>query len=41
MADVIDRATAATSSLFEQKGLALVKDVAPDLPAGRSATPTG
>jgi signal transduction histidine kinase/DNA-binding response OmpR family regulator len=31
--DVIERATAATSSLFEQKGLQLVKDVAPDLPA--------
>jgi signal transduction histidine kinase/DNA-binding response OmpR family regulator len=32
MADVIDRATAATSSLFQQKGLALVRDVNPDLP---------
>jgi signal transduction histidine kinase len=32
IADVIDRATAATSSLFEQKGLPLVKDVAPGLP---------
>jgi len=32
IADVIDRATAATASLFEQKGLALVKDVAADLP---------
>ena len=32
MADVIDRATAATSSLFQQKGLALVRDVSPDLP---------
>ncbi len=32
MADVIDRATAATSSLFHQKGLALVRDVASDLP---------
>ena len=30
--DVIDRATAATSSLFEPKGLRLIKDVAPDLP---------
>ncbi len=33
VADVIDRATAATSSLFEQKGLRLAKDVDPDLPA--------
>jgi len=33
IADVIDRATAATASLFEQKGLALVKDVVADLPA--------
>jgi signal transduction histidine kinase/CheY-like chemotaxis protein len=32
MADVIDRATAATSSLFHHKGLALVRDVALDLP---------
>ncbi len=32
VADVIDRATAATASLFEQKGLRLAKDVAPDLP---------
>ena len=32
VADVIDRATAATSSLFEQKGLSLVKEIAPDLP---------
>ncbi len=32
VSDVIERATAATSSLFEQKGLHLVKDVAPDLP---------
>ena len=32
MADVIDRATAATSSLFHHKGLALVRDVAADLP---------
>ena len=32
MADVVDRATAATSSLFQQKGLALVRDVSPDLP---------
>ena len=30
--DIIDHATAATSSLFEQKGLRLIKDVAPDLP---------
>ena len=30
--DVIDRATAATSSLFEQKGLRLVKDVGIGLP---------
>ena len=30
--DVIERATAATSSLLEQKGLRLVKQVAPDLP---------
>jgi signal transduction histidine kinase/DNA-binding response OmpR family regulator len=33
LADVIDRATAATSSLFDQKGLRLEKVVAPDLPA--------
>jgi len=33
MADVIDRATAATSSLFHQKGLTLVRDVPGDLPA--------
>jgi signal transduction histidine kinase/CheY-like chemotaxis protein len=33
MADVIDRATAATSSLLDNKGLALVKDVPADLPA--------
>ena len=33
MADSIDRATAATSSLFEQKGLHLEKAVGPDLPA--------
>ena len=32
MPDVIERATAATSSLFEQKNLALIKDFAPDLP---------
>ena len=32
VADIIDRATAATASLFEQKGLKLVNDVAPDLP---------
>jgi signal transduction histidine kinase/CheY-like chemotaxis protein/ligand-binding sensor domain-containing protein len=31
--DVIDHATAATSSLFEHKGLRLIKDVAPDLPS--------
>jgi CheY-like chemotaxis protein len=31
--DVIDRATAATSSLLEQKGLRLDKDIQPDLPA--------
>jgi signal transduction histidine kinase/DNA-binding response OmpR family regulator len=30
--DVIDHATAATASLFDQKGLRLVKDVATDLP---------
>jgi len=33
MADVIDRATAATSALFHQKGLTLVRDVPADLPA--------
>lgn len=32
VADVIERATDATSSLLEQKGLRLVKTVAPDLP---------
>jgi signal transduction histidine kinase/DNA-binding response OmpR family regulator len=32
VADIIDRATAATSSLFEHKGLPLLKDVAPGLP---------
>ncbi|HVO44131.1 MAG TPA: GAF domain-containing protein, partial [Aggregatilineales bacterium] len=32
MPDVIERATAATSALFEQKGLALIKDFAPSLP---------
>ncbi len=32
VAEIIDRATAATASLFEQKGLRLVTDVAPDLP---------
>ena len=32
LAEVIDRATAATSSLFEQKGLRLVTDVTPGLP---------
>jgi signal transduction histidine kinase/DNA-binding response OmpR family regulator len=31
--EVIDQATAATSSLFEQRGLQLVKEIAPDLPA--------
>ena len=31
--DIVDRATAATSSLFEQKGLRLVKEVSPDLPS--------
>ncbi len=30
--EVIDHATAATSSLLDQKGLTLVKEVAPDLP---------
>ena len=33
MGDVIERATAATSSLFEQKGLRLVKEVGSDLPS--------
>ena len=33
IADVIDTATAATSSLFHQKPLRLVKELAPDLPA--------
>jgi signal transduction histidine kinase/DNA-binding response OmpR family regulator len=32
MAEVIERATAATTALFEQKGLQLVKNVDPDLP---------
>ncbi len=32
IADVIERAVAATGSLFEAKKLALVRDVAPDLP---------
>ncbi len=32
VAEIIDRATAATASLFEHKGLRLVTDVAPDLP---------
>ncbi len=32
LAEVIDRATAATSSLFEQKGLRLITDVTPGLP---------
>ena len=31
--DIIDRATAATSSLFENKGLKQIKDLAPELPA--------
>ena len=30
--DIIDRATAATSSLFDHKGLRLVKEIAPGLP---------
>ncbi len=33
MAEVVEHATSATASLFEQRGLQLVKDVAPDLPA--------
>jgi signal transduction histidine kinase/DNA-binding response OmpR family regulator len=33
ISEVIDRATAATSSLFEQKGLRLEKDIAPGLPS--------
>jgi len=32
VAEIVDRATAATASLFEPKGLRLVTDVAPDLP---------
>ena len=32
VADVVERAAAATSSLFEHKSLALVKDIAPGLP---------
>jgi signal transduction histidine kinase/CheY-like chemotaxis protein len=32
VSDIVDRATAATASLFEHKGLKLVKQVAPDLP---------
>jgi signal transduction histidine kinase/DNA-binding response OmpR family regulator len=32
VADIIDRATAATASLFEQKGLKSVVDIAPGLP---------
>ena len=32
MADVIDRATAATASLFEQKGLRLIREIEEDLP---------
>jgi DNA-binding response OmpR family regulator len=31
--DIIDRATAATSSLFENKDLKLIKDLGPELPA--------
>ncbi len=30
--DIVDRATAATSSLFDQKGIRLVREVGPDLP---------
>ena len=41
--DIIDRATAATSSLLDHKGLRLVKDIAPGLPTvtrrSRSADP--
>jgi signal transduction histidine kinase/CheY-like chemotaxis protein len=33
IADVIERATAATSSLFEQKSLPILKDIEADLPA--------
>ncbi len=33
ISDVIEHATSATSSLFEQKGLRLVKEIEPDLPA--------
>jgi signal transduction histidine kinase/DNA-binding response OmpR family regulator len=33
MSDVIERATAATSSLFEAKKLQLIRDIAPELPA--------
>lgn len=33
VADILDRATAATASLLEQKGLTLIKEVAPGLPA--------
>ena len=32
VSDIVDRATAATASLFENKGLRLAKQVAPDLP---------
>jgi signal transduction histidine kinase/DNA-binding response OmpR family regulator len=32
VADIVDRASSATSSLFAQKGLAFVRDVAPGLP---------
>lgn len=31
VAEIVERATAATAALFEQSGLALVRDVAPDL----------
>lgn len=33
LAEVIDQATSATSSLFDQKGLRLVREVDPDLPS--------
>ena len=33
VADILERATAATASLFEHKGLTLMKEVAPGLPA--------
>ena len=32
VAEIVDRATAATASLFEQKGLRLIREVADDLP---------